>query len=440
MNQLRSIIKAKDYLLNFNKKSSIKNNSIFYFATFVGSIGFYIFDRIAKKKNDFFKNFIMILKDVFYTYNFTGCEIYFSDKILNNYDNIYLTWASYSNFKNDGSLNDKYLNINSKDLVKTLIIAIYKDEKLPLKLNDNILIFQTKKNKIGFIEIIKNIFKNLNYIIFNYYFFLAKISSHNFFSEILLKKTRFLLNKKIKFFLTPYEGQPFQNQFIMQLKKINKEIKCIGYIHSPPIPIPSNYINKKYSPDFIILNGKDQKTCFNKFLGWPKSKIKLLPSFRFLKSKKNKKRVIFLPYNIINVNKIINSLNYIIENNIINHEEYVIRSHPAIKSRNSGKIINHFNKLKKKNNSSNEIKSHFLIFIGNSGGIIEYLERGYRVIHILDDDFYDFYSNELWPSIISTKLCNGIYIYKIKKKGNLIKLGDSKKHSIKKIMKFCDKL
>jgi len=440
MSQPKSIIKAKFFLSNFDSNSSIRNNTIFYFATYVGSVGLYIFNKLLNRKIFFLNNFIMIIKDIVYSYKYTGSKIFFSKKILNNYNKIYLTWTSYSNFKNDGSFFDRYLNISSKDLDKTLIIAIYNDKKLPTKIDNNILIFQTKEKATGLFDVIKNILKNFDLFFFNYDFFLAKISSHNFFSDILIKKKKFLLNKKIDFFLTPYEGQPFQNHFIMQLKNINNNIKCIGYIHSPPIPIPSNYIFRNYSPDYIVLNGKDQKYCFIKYLGWSKSKIKLLPSFRFLKNKSIYKNTIFLPYNIHNLNKIIKSLNYIIQKKIINPSDYIIRNHPATKTNKSKKIIDYFNEIKLKKNFSVKAKNQFLIFIGNTGSIIEYLERGCDVMHICDDDLFDFYNSKLWPSIISTKIGQGIYIYKIRKKGNLIKFGNSKKHNIKKILNSMIKL
>ena len=86
----------------------------------------------------------------------------------------------------------------------------------------------------------------------------------------------------------PYEGQPFQNKIIAFLKINNFKTKTIGYIHSPPLALPTNFINKMFSPHKLIVNGKDQYYCFSKILGWKKSQIKILPSFRFLKKRKSK--------------------------------------------------------------------------------------------------------------------------------------------------------
>ena len=73
-----------------------------------------------------------------------------------------------------------------------------------------------------------------------------------------------------------------------------------------------------------------------------------------------------------------------------------------------------------------------MIFIGTTGSIIEALERGSEVIQICDDPFFDIYSPRIWPSIKVIKIDEYIYSYKLKKKGNLIKLGN-KKNNLKKI-------
>ena len=64
------------------------------------------------------------------------------------------------------------------------------------------------------------------------------------------------INKKIKLIVIVYEGQPFQNNLISYLK-VNTTIKTVGYIHSPPLAFPSNFIKKKFSPSKIVLNAGD---------------------------------------------------------------------------------------------------------------------------------------------------------------------------------------
>ena len=65
----------------------------------------------------------------------------------------------------------------------------------------------------------------------------------------------------------------------------------------PPLPILSNFVFKDSSPNKIILNGSDQIYYFTKILGWKRSNIKLLPSFRFhkLQNKNKNQNKIYLP-------------------------------------------------------------------------------------------------------------------------------------------------
>ena len=126
----------------------------------------------------------------------------------------------------------------------------------------------------------------------------------------------------IKKVLIPYEGQPFQNSFISFLKNNFSDIKIFGYIHSPPLGVPSNFIRKNDSPDQIILNGKDQLYCFTKILGWKKSSIRIMPSFRFIKGKQKQKNTIFLPLGIKKPEHVIDSLKFLHQNNYINIKKY----------------------------------------------------------------------------------------------------------------------
>ena len=75
------------------------------------------------------------------------------------------------------------------------------------------------------------------------------------------------------------------------------------------------------------------------------------------------------------------------------------------------------------------------IFIGNTGSIIESLERGVNVIHICEIDHFDSYSTKLYPSIFVKKISKNIYQYKLRKKNRLIKFG-YKNNNFKNLFKI----
>ena len=71
----------------------------------------------------------------------------------------------------------------------------------------------------------------------------------------------------------PYEGQPFQNSIFLKIEKIDRSIKRIGYVHSFPSGVPSNFLKRNGSPEYLIVNGISQKECFTNNLGWKKERL-----------------------------------------------------------------------------------------------------------------------------------------------------------------------
>ena len=428
--QLYLLKKIKKYSSTFeNKALKSKYSSIIYFATYSNFIGSYILKKLANvNDNNFFKNLNLIVKDFFFSLNYINCFLYFKKK-PKKFDKLIVTWAFRENFDKKGNLVDRYLNKNSGLEKKTLWFVIYMSGKIPKNIGNNIILFCKKEKKsLNIFLLFYFLIRNIKFLLKDFNYFLFSISNHNFLSDVILKKLRPYLHSKLKYVLMQYEGQPFQNNIVAYIKNKSKKIKTIGYIHSPPLALPANFIYKKNScPDKIILNGKDQIYCFTKILGWKKSSIKLLSSFRFLKSSIKIKKTIYLPLQVRQRSIILQSLNFLEEKNLINIKNFKVRNHPgAFNSSQNLLLIKDIEKLKikYKNNCFQKNINDYLVFIGNSGGIIEALERGSKVIQIVEFPLFDIYSNKIWPSIIRRKINENIYVYSLKKRGNLIKLGN----------------
>jgi hypothetical protein len=227
----------------------------------------------------------------------------------------------------------------------------------------------------------------------------------------------------------PYEGQPFQNNLISYLKE-NTTVKTVGYIHSPPLAFPSNFIKKKFSPSKIVLNGDDQLKCFVNYLGWNKKDIKVKESNRFLNKKANFSKTIFLPLNIDSETIILNGLQFLMKNLSIYLRDFEVKNHPvALNSKKHNTMLTKINYLiKNQKFIKNSKYKSVAVFIGASGGIVEALERGYKVIQICEIPIFQAYSNKIWKSIKSRQLTDNIYTYSLVKKGSLIKLGKKPKN------------
>ncbi len=419
---------AKKIRLIENKKSNIENAQNIYYPTFSDSIGLFEIFELFKFKINYFKFYLKILKNTFSGIFFSYSKIY-NNKTTFNYDNIVFTWANFKNFDHSGSLNDRYFNLNSRQTKKTLWIVIYSDTQIPKFIDQNILIYRNIKKNIKITKFISFILKKI-FSCRNFSIFFHNISNFSFFGNNFYNDIKFYLRPGIKKIFFPFEYQPFQNRIIYHLKKNKIKTKVIGYIHAPPLSFPSNYIYRKISPDEIIVNGRDQLLCFNKNLNWPKKKIKIKPSTRFLKNKKiSMGNKIYFPMTIRDEKIVYESFSYIINSNKFCIRDIEIKKHPV--SAKERKVIRFEKKLKKlllkEKRKKAKNNKNLSIFIGSTGAIIEALERGTKVIQICEFPSLDVYSNDLWKNIIVNKIAKNIYTYKLKKKGRLIKLGDPKK-------------
>ena len=425
-NKHKNLIKLLKLKLKFFRKPlfapDYDNPS--YFASYSNGTGLHF---IKKKLDCKINNLLFIvdtLKDLFNSLTYNDIKILNYKKKINA-KKIILTWASEKNFNKNGSLEDKFLNINSRKLKNIQWFVSYNEKKLPKKIDKNIIIIQTlSKKKINFLLLFKIIASNLKYLFISPQYFLFSISSHNFLANKMLETLKEIIKSPVKICLFIYEAQPFQNKIIKHLKKIN--IKSLGYIHSPPLALPTNLIKKKYSPMKIFVNGKDQKKCFIK-LGWKKKEIAVIPSTRFLKTKKNFSNQIFLPITIKSSAEILKNLEFLIINFKLNINQFTTRNHPAaLNSRTHNKLIIEINVLKKKyyNLKNNLNFKDYSIFIGASGAIIEALERNCKVIQITEIPILDFYSKYFWNNIESKRINNNIFTYSILKQGNLINFGN----------------
>ena len=429
-NQVKLLKEIKKITNKFHKnKFDPFYDTPLYFNSYSDGAGLIVLKKLICQKVNFFKSFFIILKDFLYSGYYDYYKI-IDNTNTNHCNKIILTWAFKNNFNKNGSLNDRYFNINSRTLKNIKWFVVYMEKDLPEKIDRNIILFQAiSKKKINLLSLISFFLKNIKYLFKDIKYSLFSISNHSFFSHKFLEVFKNYINKKIKVIVIAYEGQPFQNNLISYLKE-NTSIKTVGYIHSPPLAFPSNFIKKKFSPSKIVLNGNDQLKCFVNCLGWKKKDIKVKESNRFLNKKTDFSKTIFLPLNINSENIILNSLRFLMKNLNIYLRDFEVKNHPVAKNSKKNNII--LKKITYLIKSQKVIKNSryksVVIFIGASGGIVEALERGYKVIQICEIPIFEAYSNKIWKSIKGKKLTDNIFTYSLVKKGSLIQLGKKPKN------------
>lgn len=427
--QQKALINSKLYLKQFSKsKYDHRKNNIFYLSSFANCTGLIKIKNFLHIKENLIKKIYIISKDIFYSAYYVNNYCHkFENKL--NFSQIIVSWANKKSFNKNGVFYDRLFNLNSNHKKKKFLwFLLYNDKSLPKKVDTNIILFQPIKFKsFNLFNLAKIILTNLNKIFLGLDYFLNSISSHAYLGQIVAKNFTKFYKNNIKIITIPYEGQPFQNEIIRAIKTKNLRAKVIGYMHAAPLPLPTNLIKKSYSPDKIIVNGVDQKKCFEKFLGWKKKDIMIKPSSRFKLRNIIKKNIIYLPANLKNPEIILDSLASLIKKKLINLHYLKIKEHPAALGLNYAKpLIEKIMNLKKKQKNFKNYKyKNVLIFVGVGGGVIEALEKNLNVIHIIENTQIDLYNKEIWPNVINKRLFKNVYVYKLKKRGQMIKFGNN---------------
>jgi len=393
---LNKVYENQIYILNKIKNFYKKNYfSSAYFCSYSNNLGFHIMNYWINKKN--IKNFFyFFLKEIYSLLNMSDYVLESNYLINQSYKRIFLTWGNDKNIiSKENKYYDKYFDIDNSDKFN-LWIVIFKGKKRFN--NENVILI--KKKKLSFFRKLYNFFEFIFIQLKKKQISLHNLTSENFFSY----KINQILNKILKDnyssknIFIPFEAQPFQNELVENIKINFKEKKIVGYIHSFPSFSP-NLIKKKYSPDILISNSKNQIDFFCKYLDWNKNKLYYLPSLRFKKNSINiRKKKIYLPINFSSVSDICSKTEYLAS--IYNLKEFEVINHPeAYYSKQHNKLINNINNIinNKKYNKVNEID--FSIFIGSTSSIIESLSNGVKVIHLMENPVFEIYSEEIWTNI-----------------------------------------
>ena len=427
--QIYLINHVRSYLKKLKAENISQLNSVFcYFSIWSPSPGL---SKLRTLKKDFLGNlnlFISILKGVI-SISTQSNFVTINNNNKTNVSKLVVTWAYKNNFLSNGSLQDRFFNINSRSLKGALWYVIYMDEEIPKMLDENIILLANKKTffKYNLFYLIKIIYQNFLYNNFSIKKIFHSLSSNITISNLIVESiNKEIETEKIDKIIFPYEAQPFQRNLINDLKKKNKKIITVGYIHDL-MPFPIYYAPLEGLPDILLVHSLDQKKYFIKYLKWPKKNIKLISSMRFPRKKKNLDGKIFLPHTIVNFDRIILEF----ENFLQNSEKKSIQK-LNIKIHPTSENIKEQLKLKSKlesimenysNRFSNSIKYKLAIVIGLTSAVVEILEHDVKVLHICTEPLFECYTELFWPSIRVNQVNEYVYFYKIVKKGNALKFG-----------------
>lgn len=413
-----------------NKKKGINNalSSISHLSSSYSTIGYSKLNFFKKKKFSFLKFTIKFFKHLI-SIGYQSKFKLIGNVYNSNNSKLILTWAYKKNFANNGSLNDRYFNLNSKKK-DFLWLVLYLDKNLPKKLNKNIIIFHVNKTnfnfKYFFLTVFKILFKN-NFNFIKSFHYLSGSSNLAFY---LINKISEKVNlKKIKKIITPYEGQPFQQYLFYFLENKFRHVQKIGYL-SHTHPLQYDIFFREGAPNYLMTHSPDQIKYIVTKLNWPKKRVKLISSLRYTKKSFHKnsiKNKILLPYDFESVNNMLLSFeNFLLFSKNDSLPNLKVKKHPApYNMQKQTKLEKGLKSIIKKYQFkfNKKLKKNLSLVMGLSSSVLTALECGAVVIHILEDKFFEGFDKKIWPNIISSEISNNVILYKLKKYNKCILFG-----------------
>ena len=314
--QIKIINLAKKFNNNLKfQKIDCSSSPLTYMTTWVKTPGYYQLKKLRRIID--YGKFKFFIKDIL-----SIAKLYDLESVSNidektfRSSNLIISYCSKNNFRRDGNYFDEFFGVETN--IKNFIwVLISLDNYQPKNLGKNIVIIKKKKDKsFSIIYLLKTILSSWKILIS---FKKNKIFFHLFYNYFFSKKINKILYNllyKIKFknILINYEGIPFQNNLINHLSQIRKNTKFLCYLHCAAWPIQTELIYKQDKIDTLFVSGIDQKNVLTKYYSWPSKKVKVIPSLRFNKTKKNSfGGFLFVPFEIFNKDIFLNNVKKFLE-------------------------------------------------------------------------------------------------------------------------------
>ena len=434
--QSKLINKAKNYILELEKKEINLANSTYCYLTCWGeSLGYSKLRLWNNGYGEFFNLIKIFFKNLYLISCYSTFDL-FNFKKEKDYSKLIVSWCYNKDFNDDGSFNDRYFSINSKQTPNTLWLLISIDNKIPKYIDNNLCILKRTNSSINILYLFKQI---LNLVIekrFSLRKIFHELSFHSFISKLIIKK----IEKNFKEFnfdtiLMPYEAQPFQHVLFHYYKQKKQNIKTIGYLHNMLSPLPTEYFYRTGSPDQLIIHGQNQSKVLIKHLSWPKERILLLKSFGFSTKKKEDMCNVFLPYQMQNFNLATKQfLNFLKNSSRNSYKKLKVKIHPnnvnsswcQTLKKEIELILNQF----KDRFCDNHYNEKISVVFGFSSLIIQSLEKGNKVIQVSSYPALEVFGNDddLWEDLHVEQINENVFCYDLKKKSKYINYSDNKEY------------
>jgi len=343
------------------------------------------------------------------------------------YERIILSWGISTDIDNNGVYQDRYFSTSSAETPDTLWIVIYSENESPKHLDENVVLIY--RPRLTFHESFLKFFKTL----------VNSLVKPSFLNDVCSEICTIVMQElyrdsTIVKVILPYEAQPFQQTLFEHLKIEFPNVLGVGYLHSSPPPLPTDLIYRKGCPSKLFVHGCGVKEMLCEHLDWPQSSITVIDSLRYNRvNLKNFSNEILLPYSFENSDIILKSLNILLKESLINDIiSWNIRNHPIQHaSKKHIELIKSIESILDNSRNTNQValpSKKQTVMIGATAAILEALECGLEVIHIVSDPVYEAHTSSIWKYIDVECLGEHLYLYRLKQTGKYIKKNNNGSH------------
>lgn len=340
------------------------------------------------------------------------------------YNKMVLTWGALTDFDDDGIYRDRYFGVSSRESQDTLWLVMYRSSETPRVFDGNVTLLYWPKLSL-FRSVLKFFSTFGSYTkSFSYSGHICGEISTTFMGELSS-------HSAVKKVIVPYEGQPFQQTLFECIKKDFPDVIGVGYLHSAPPPLPTDLIYRKGCPSSLLVQGEGVKDMLYEHLNWPLTTLTVINSLRYTNlSSKTFSNEILLPYSFDNPDRILDAFNCVVKSSLLDNVSlWKVRNHPV----QCDSMVHHglerslYQILRKASTTTSDSYSAVkrTVMIGATAAILEALEHGLEVIHIVSNPVFEVHSPLIWRHLDVERLGEYVFLYRIKKIGKYIKIGDS---------------
>ena len=348
----------------------------------------------------------------------------FTEKVEGQkYSKIVLSWGMYGDFDDNGTYLDRYFGTSSRESQETLWLILYSSNGKPKVLGKNIMLLYWPKQTFfaSLLKFVSTVVSPAKMSLF---------SSHSCreISQVVIRELS--CNSSVEKVILPYEAQPFQQTLFECIKRDFPDVASVGYLHSAPPPLPTDLLYRKSCPSNLMVHGEGIKEMLYEQLSWPLETLTVIKSLRYDEaSVKNFNNEILLPYSFENPDRILESFRIVVERSLLcDAHLWRVRNHPvqceSAVHLNLEESLNQIIRSACVTGSGHDSNIKRTVMIGATAAILEALEQGLEVIHIVSNPLLEAHSSSIWRFMDIERLGENVFLYRMNEVGKYIKIGD----------------